>query len=108
MTNNNETTYSDINITDHICQRYIERFNPALEAMSDKDKRLNAARTAIKAILKEARYISDDQKNGILLRSDLHRASIIIRNKTLVTIFDHSVKIKIRERKEREIKNDTE
>ncbi len=99
--------YSDIIITDHICQRYIQRFNPNLESIMDKKARLIAAREAIKTILNDARYVSDNQ-DGILMESAAFKARIVIKNKILITILTLDNKVKMRERKIRETKDDTE
>lgn len=87
-----------INITTHIAERYIERFNPQLASIADYNDRLIAARKAIKEILKDAEYISNDKK-GVLMRSDTYKAFLIVNDKTLITIYPVDEKTKIREQK---------
>jgi hypothetical protein len=75
-----------IEITEHICQRYMERINPNLFSIADYNMRLKAAQKAIKSILQDARYISDD-KRGVLLRSDIFRCDLIVQRCVLLTIY---------------------
>ncbi len=88
----------ELEITNHVCKRYIQRFNPQLDAINDFNDRLIAAKKAIIAILNTARYLSDDHR-GILLKSSEYKCFLIIRNKTLVTIYPEGTKRKYRERK---------
>lgn len=94
-------TYKDIVISEHICLRYIQRFNPNLESIPDYNRRLIAAKEALKAILKDARYLSDS-KEGVLLYSDIYKAKLVVRDRTLITILAADNKIKIREKKREE------
>lgn len=87
-----------IDITEHICMRYIERFNPQLNAIANHDERMSRAKMAIKSILNEARYLSDDER-GILMFSEMHDCLLIIRKRKLITLFPRNKKAKIRERK---------
>jgi hypothetical protein len=87
-----------ITITEHICQRYIERFNPNLQGIRDNNKRLHIAQKAIKEVLNDARYISDDER-GILLRSKTYNCNLIIKNRVLITIYSKNNKSKMREKK---------
>ena len=75
----------DVTITEHICERYIERFNPNLAAITTIKERLNAARKAINAILDDAVYLSDDPR-GILLKSDTYKCKLVVKDRTLITI----------------------
>ena len=77
---------SIVEITEHICQRFIERINPNLLSITDYNMRLRAAENAIKAILKEANYISDD-KRGVLLRHETSKCDLIVQNRKLLTIY---------------------
>jgi len=76
----------DIIISEHICERYIERINPQLSSIKDYNTRLIAAKRAINVILKDAQYISDDG-NGVLLISKTFNCAIIVRERVLITIF---------------------
>jgi len=89
---------SSIELTEHICLRYIERFNQNLASIVDDKERLKRAEIAIKSILESARYVSDD-KRGILLYSKIHKCNLIIRNKKLITLYQPSKKGKEREQK---------
>ncbi len=73
-------------LTDHICERYIERINPNLESVTDVNDRLTMAKKAITAILNDARYVSDDDR-GILMRSEMFNCNIIIKDRKLITIY---------------------
>ncbi len=80
MSNNN------IVITEHICQRYMERINQNLLSITDYKARLNAAEQAIKSVLQDAQYVSDDER-GILLRSKTFNCDIIVHKRQLITIY---------------------
>lgn len=88
----------NIEITEHVCLRYIERINQNLNAIEDKNKRLNKAKLAIKSIIENAHYVSDD-KRGILLYSPVHNCNLIVRNRRLITIYHRNGKTKDREKK---------
>jgi len=88
----------NIQITEHICLRYIERFNPNLAAIDDIKERLNRAKIAIKSIMESARYVSDDER-GILLYSPLHKCNLIVRKRKLITLYHPNGKCKDREKK---------
>ncbi|MBX3008643.1 MAG: hypothetical protein KF816_11540 [Melioribacteraceae bacterium] len=75
----------DIEISNHVCKRFIERFNPQLETVTNYNDRLRLAKNAINAILKDASYKSDDTR-GILLISETFKAKLIVKNKTVITI----------------------
>ncbi|MBI1936687.1 MAG: hypothetical protein HYS25_01040 [Ignavibacteriales bacterium] len=78
----------NIQITDHVCERYIERINPNLQSIRDYNSRLIAAKKAIKAVLQDAKYISDNER-GILLRSDTFKCCLIISKRRLITIYSY-------------------
>ncbi len=88
----------EVDVSDHICIRYIERFNPNLNAITDYEKKMQRARIEIKSILESARYVSDSRE-GILLYSPVHKCNIIVRNRVLITLYKPSIKEKNRERK---------
>ena len=87
-----------IEITEHICERYIKRFNMQLQSISDDKERLNAAKQAIEAVFKDARYIGNNHK-VVLLRSETYRAYMIVNCGVLITIYPVDQKVKHRERK---------
>ncbi len=87
-----------IEITEHICKRYIQRFNQNLASITNVKERLKAAEQAVKAIIMDAHYISDD-KRGILLYSKTYDCCLIVRNKMLITLYKPDVKSKLREQK---------
>ncbi len=88
----------NIQITDHVCNRYIERFNPGLAAITNNNTRIKTVKQAIIAILKDATYVSDN-KDGVLLFSQNFNCNLIIRDKTLITIYPPDKKTKFRENK---------
>jgi hypothetical protein len=77
----------EIIITDHIVERYIQRFNPQLSSIQDYNARLIAAKRAINVILKDAQYISDSE-NGVLLESKTFKCRIIVHDRILITIYE--------------------
>ena len=88
----------DIEITEHACKRYIERFNQNLQSISKYNERLIAARKAIKTIFNDSKYLSDSKK-GVILISRNYSAKLIIRERVLITILPLSNKPKERERR---------
>lgn len=76
----------NVEITEHVCHRFIERINPNLLAITDYKARLNAAEQAIKAVLEDSKYISDDER-GVLLHSAIFNCDIILHNRRLITIY---------------------
>lgn len=91
---------AEIKIGKHVCERYIERFNPNLSAVNNKQEQLQKAALALRAILADGVYVSDSNR-GILFESKSFHASYIIRNNCLRTIWQTSQKIKAREQKPR-------
>jgi hypothetical protein len=87
-----------IEIGEHVCNRFIERFNPNLDAISSQPDKMDRARKALAAIVIDARYVSDNQ-NGVLLFNKQFNAKLIISNRKLRTIFQNSSKTKKRELK---------
>lgn len=88
----------NVEITEHVCLRFIERFNPNLDSIIDFKARLNRAEQAIKSILQNAHYVSDSP-DGVLLHSPVHKCNLIIRDKKLITLYKPGKKIKEREKK---------
>lgn len=91
---------TEVELTEHVLLRYIERFNPNLNSISDRQQRLDRARAAVKSIIENARYVSDDLR-GILLHSQHHNCNLIVRNKKLITLYAPVAKTKEREKKHR-------
>lgn len=89
-----------IELTEHVLLRYIERFNPNLNSIADYQQRMDRAKVAVKSIIENARYVSDDPR-GILLYSQHHNCSLIVRNKKLITLYAPIKKTKAREKKHR-------
>jgi hypothetical protein len=85
-----------VELTNHVCQRYIERINPNLASINDINERLNRAKIAIKTVLSDAHYVSDDER-GILLYSETYNCNLIIQRRKLITIYPVNYKSKIRE-----------
>lgn len=79
--------YSNVTFSDHACERYIERINPALSAIADVNARLNAARQSLKAVLSDARYAADNKK-GVLLVSNTFKAVLVVKDKTIITVLN--------------------
>lgn len=88
----------NVELTEHVLLRYIERFNPHLQSIGDVRDKLNRAKKAVIEILKAAHYVSDDPR-GVLLHSQAHKCNLIIRGKKLITIYQPNSKIKEREQK---------
>lgn len=91
---------TEIELTEHVLLRYIERFNPNLNSIENYQHRMDRARVAVKSIIDSARYVSDDQR-GILLYSQTHNCNLIVRNKKLITLYSPIRKIEAREKKHR-------
>jgi|GEM_PF-2924198 len=87
-----------IEITTHIAERYIQRFNPQLASIVDYNQRLIEAKKAINHILEDAVYINNDER-GVLLRSNTYKAYLVVNQRTLITIYPLDEKTKIRELK---------
>ena len=88
----------NVELTEHVLLRYIERFNPNLQSIGDAKDRLNRAKKAVIEILKAAHYVSDDHR-GVLLHSQMHGCNLIIRGKKLITLYQPNSKVKEREQK---------
>lgn len=88
----------DIELTEHVLLRYIERFNPNLNSIDDRQLRLDHAGLAVKSIIENAHYVSDDER-GILLHSEIHNCNLIVRHKKLITLYAPISKVKDREKK---------
>lgn len=86
-----------IELTEHVCLRYIERFNQNLNSIKDYKEKLRRSEAAIRSILVSAHYVSDDSR-GILLHSPLHKCNLIIRNRKLITLYTPDSKVKTREK----------
>lgn len=87
-----------LELTEHVCLRFIERFNPNLNSIKDYQSKIDRAKVAIKSIVENAHYVSDDPR-GILLYSPTHNCNLIIRNKRLITLYPPDQKQKDREKK---------
>ncbi|HOJ19577.1 MAG TPA: hypothetical protein PLT92_13530 [Ignavibacteriaceae bacterium] len=85
-----------LKISNHICQRFIERFNPNLGSITNEQERLASTRRMLSSVINDAKYTSDNV-HGVLLYHRALNANIIIRNKTLITIYQKTPK-KSRER----------
>jgi hypothetical protein len=75
-----------IELTEHVCLRYIERFDPNLSKVSNINDRLNRAKIGINSILRSAHYVSDND-DGILLHSPMHKCNLIVRKCVLITLW---------------------
>lgn len=76
----------NIELTEHVCKRYIERFAQNLTAVKDVNERLKRAKRDIHSILRAAHYVSDSNE-GILLHSPVHKCNLIVRNRILITLW---------------------
>ena len=83
----------NIEVTEHVCIRYIERFNPGLASINNVNNRMLKAKKAVLAIIDDARYVSDDVR-GILLKSKSYNCYLIIRDRKLITIYPPRPKAK--------------
>ncbi len=96
-----------IEVTDHICERYIKRFNTHLQSITDKEEQLAAAKKAVEAIFKDAIYVGNNNE-GVLLRSDTFGAYIVVNCGVLITIYPVDKKIKHREKKQSGDRNENQ
>lgn len=76
----------NIELTEHVCKRYIERFAQNLTDVKDVNEQLKRARRDIHSILYAAHYVSDSNE-GILLHSPVHKCNLIVRNRILITLW---------------------
>jgi hypothetical protein len=76
----------EIIISEHICERYIERINPQLSSIKDYNDRLTAVKRAINIVLNDAKYISDSV-DGTLLCSKTYNCMIVVKDRILITIY---------------------
>ncbi len=78
--------HTEIVLTEHVLLRYIERFNQNLNSITNYQQRLDRARVAVKSMIEQAHYVSDNP-SGVLLYSKLHNCNFIVRNKRLITLY---------------------
>lgn len=82
----------------HVINRFIQRFNPNLGAVSCEEDRNRIARKVLALIVDESQYLSDNQR-GVLLYYKPLNAKLIMQNKELKTIFHNVRKTYSREKK---------
>ena len=87
-----------IQITNHSCIRYIERFNQNLNSIEDENVRFDMARKAIEDIYNGAEYITNNE-NGVLFRNKAFNAELILHKGLITTIYPLNKKVKYRELK---------
>lgn len=78
--------HTEIYLTEHVLLRYIERFNQNLNSITNYQQRLDRAKVAVKSMIEQAHYVSDNP-SGVLLYSKLHNCNFIVRNKRLITLY---------------------
>lgn len=76
----------NIELTEHVCLRYIERFDQKLNSIADYKARLKQAEIAIIALLRTAHYVADNEQ-GIILHNPEYSCNLIIRNRKLITLY---------------------
>lgn len=95
----------NIELTEHVLLRDIERFNPNLNSIKDRQLRLDHAKVAVKSMIENAHYVSDDSR-GVLLYSHMHNCNFIVRHKKLITLYPPIKKARQREEKRKRFSND--
>lgn len=84
-------------ITVHACERYIDRYNPALASIEDRTKRMKRARYYILLILDNAAKVREDTGADVLFNKEFNLNFILRKNK-LITLFQGDTKKKIKRR----------
>ncbi len=72
--------------TKHICENYIKRINPNLDAITNVKERLIAAKKGIIPILEDANYLSDS-RNGVLLYSKVFNCTLVLQHCRAITLY---------------------
>lgn len=89
-----------IYITDHACESYINRYNPALASIPDKEARLTKTRNYIFMLFKNAEPVSQNE-NGQMLLNREYNLKFIFRNRRIITLYPGSSKKERRNNKRR-------
>lgn len=89
-----------IYITDHACESYINRYNPALASIPDKEARLTKTRNYIFMLFKNAEPVSQND-NGQMLLNREYNLKFIFRNRRIITLYPGSSKKERRNNKRR-------
>lgn len=83
----------DVIISEHVCERYLERFPHSLDRKQSREIQLRAAAEIIKHAFSEAGYISDrvpdarsGEKGGIIFANDEYGIKFIVRENVVVTV----------------------
>lgn len=77
---------TNIFITDHAVERYIERYATNLLSVLDRKEQRKLAEEAIKAVFCEAYYLSDNDES-ILFRNKKLWIDLLIKNRRLITLY---------------------
>lgn len=78
----------DIYITEHACEKFLDRFN-LVKGGGNKEDAMKAAETFLKEIFSKASYVSDDT-DGILFRNKEFDCDMIVQHRRLITCFHKS------------------
>jgi hypothetical protein len=89
-----------IYITDHACESYINRFNPALASIPDKQARLTKTRNYIFMLFNNAEPVSTTDKGQMLLNRE-YNLKFIFRNGRIITLYPGRSKRERRNNKRR-------
>lgn len=82
---------TNIFITDHAVERYIERYATHLSAVTDPKQQRKMAEEAIKSVFSASDYISDHEAS-ILFRHREFKIDMLVKFKRLITLFPSRVK----------------
>jgi hypothetical protein len=82
---------TNIFITDHAVERYIERYATHLFAVSDCKLQRKLAEEAIKSVFNESDYISDHEQS-ILFRHREFKIDMLVKFRKIITLFPSRAK----------------
>lgn len=84
-------TKSKIHITDHACERYINRYNPALASITTAETRLTKTRNYIFMLFESAELVEVHGESHIYLNRE-YNLKFIFRGGKIVTLYPGSTK----------------
>lgn len=85
---NNDT---NIIITDHAIERYIERYATNLFAVENWKEQRRLAEQAIKSVFCACSYIADNDES-ILFRHREFKIDVLVKNRKIITVYPSRVK----------------
>ena len=82
---------TNIFITDHAVERYIERYATHLFDVKEYKEQRKLAEQAIKSVFNESCYIADHEKSILFRHRDL-KIDLLVKSKKIITLFPSRVK----------------